>query len=99
MLLHTKQLSVISISLLFLILGCGTPDGKYNAIVTYYNPNTGTHSTYTLPVYVRDNRLMRIDFPKGGWLDTSNFEPSRLSWTGQTCINTDRNYQYCVDIK
>lgn len=99
MLHHTKQKVTISVSLLLLFLSCSTSEGEYNAIVTYYNPNTDTHSKYTLQVHVYENKLIRIDFPNGGWLDTTHFEPSRLSWTGQTCIYTDLKYQYCVDIK
>ena len=44
-------------------------DGTYDASVDYYNPKTGYSATYDLEVDVEDGEVVRINFPKGGWLD------------------------------
>src|SRR4051794_22101571 len=57
-------------------------DGSYCATVEYYNPNSGTESTYTLTVEVEDNEVTQINFPNGGWLDDSHFTPEELDDDG-----------------
>jgi hypothetical protein len=44
-------------------------DGSHSAIVDYYNPKTGYSATYDLDVDVENGEVVRINFPKGGWLD------------------------------
>lgn len=53
-------------------------DGTYCAEVEYYNPETGTESTYTLPVEVEDDMVVKLSFPNGGWLDDTHFEPEYI---------------------
>ena len=55
-------------------------DGSYSASVDYYNPKTGYSATYDLDVDVENGEVVRINFPKGGWLD-DDIHPSesRLS--------------------
>ena len=72
-------------------------DGKYCADVEYYNPNTGTSSTYTLNVEVEDNTLVTIYWPSGGWLDESHFEPQDIS-DGNCSFTSDVGYDYEVTI-
>ena len=44
-------------------------DGTYDASVDYYNPKTGYSATYDLEVDVEDGEVVKVNFPKGGWLD------------------------------
>lgn len=74
------------------------PDGEYCAEVTYYNPNTGTRSTYTLNVEVEGNELTQINWPNGGWLDDSHFSPEELDEDGNCSFTSDRGYEYEVKI-
>lgn len=72
-------------------------DGYYYAEVKYYNPKTETRSTYTLRVRVKENKLVTLYFPNGGWLDDGHFIPPDIS-TGRASFTTDRNYHYAVCI-
>lgn len=74
------------------------PDGKYSAEVNYYNPNTGTSSTYTLDVEVENNELTVIYWPNGGWLDDSHFTPQELDSYGSCSFTSDAGYDYEVQI-
>ena len=56
----------------------GFESGDYCAEVDYYNPNTGTSSTYTLNVEVEDNVLVTVHWPNGGWLDETHYLPADL---------------------
>ncbi|WP_076606491.1 hypothetical protein [Rufibacter radiotolerans] len=73
------------------------PDGTYCAEVDYYNPNTGTSSTYTLEVEVESNELTTIHWPSGGWLDDSHFSSTDIS-EGDASFTSDRGYEYTVKI-
>ena len=85
---------------IFLTISCSDnkySDGNYCAEVEYYNPRTGTRSTYTLPVKVEDNKLSVIYFPNGGWLDDSHFVPPVIK-NGKATFVSDRKYRYTVKI-
>lgn len=73
-------------------------DGTYCATVEYYNPNTGTHSTYELSVEVEDGELTVIHWPNGGWLDDSHFTPEELDEDGSVSFTSDQGYEYTVTI-
>jgi hypothetical protein len=73
-------------------------DGTYCADVEYYNPNTGTRSTYTLNVEVEDNQLTVIHWPNGGWIDDSDFSPEELDSDGSCSFTSDRGYEYTIQI-
>lgn len=73
-------------------------DGTYCAEVEYYNPNTGTRSTYTLNVDVENNELVLIHWPNGGWLDDSHFTPVELDDNGFCYFTSDKGYEYEVQI-
>lgn len=77
----------------------GYKTDTYCAEVEYYNPNTGTRSTYTLNVEVEDNELVKIHWPNGGWLDDSHFNPEELDSSGFCSFTSDRGYQYEIQIK
>jgi hypothetical protein len=76
----------------------GYADGTYCAEVTYYNPNTGTTSDYTLSVEVVDNMVIQINFENGGWMDNDHMTPEELDENGQCTIINERNYEYTVQI-
>jgi hypothetical protein len=75
------------------------PDDTYAATVDYYNPNTGTSSTYTLYVEVVDNIVTVIHFNNGGWLDETHIiSGGELNEDRSTEIETDKGYIYTVTI-
>ena len=75
----------------------GGYDGEYCAEVEYYNPNTGTQSTYTLNIYVEDDELIEIYWPNGGWLDQDHFWSTDIS-DGTCSFTSDNGYEYTVTI-
>jgi rubredoxin len=74
------------------------PDGTYCADIDYYNPDTGTRSTYTLNVEVESNEVTEIHWPNGGWLDDSHFSPEALDSNGSCSITTYDGKQYDIQI-
>lgn len=74
------------------------PDDTYCAEVEYYNPNTGTHSSYTLTVEVESNEVTKIYFPNGGWLDNDHFLTAELDEDGTVSFTSDKGYEYNVTI-
>lgn len=75
----------------------GYEDGAYCGQIDYYNPNTGTRSTYTLEVEIENNELTVIHWPNGGWLDDSHFTPIDIS-TGEASFTSDKEIEYTVRI-
>lgn len=73
-------------------------DGTYCADIEYYNPETGTSSTYTLNVEVENNELSVIQWPNGGWLDSSHFSPEELDSNGSCSFSTYDGKQYDIQI-
>lgn len=76
----------------------GYDDGRYCATVNYYNPGTGTQSTYTLEVEIESNELIKIYWPNGGWLDDSHFVPPDIS-DGSASFSSDAMVDYEVQIE
>ena len=74
------------------------PDGTYCADIDYYNPDTGTRSTYTLNVEVENNEVTVIYWPNGGWLDDSHFSPEELDSNGSCSFTSDKGYEYDIQI-
>ena len=73
-------------------------DGEYCAEIQYYNPNTGKHSTYTLPVEIENGELVKIQWENGGWLDESHFTAPDIS-DGTATFEDDREREYEVELK
>ena len=95
-----NKLFLFSLVISFLTISCSNnkyANGNYCAEVEYYNPRTGTHSTYTLPVEVENNKLTVIYFPNGGWLDDSHFVPPTIK-NGTAKFVSDRKYRYIVKL-
>lgn len=72
-------------------------NGTYCAEVEYYNPSTGTRSTYELDVEVENGYLVQIDWPNGGWLDETHFSSEDIS-SGECSFTSDRGYHYTVTL-
>lgn len=94
--------------MLFLLLSCKGnsnnnsqhytyADGEYTAEISYYNPKTRTQSEYTLNVEIEDDKLVKIYWSNGGWLDDSHFTPPDIS-TGEAFFKSDKGYQYRVRV-
>ncbi len=76
----------------------GFEEGKYCAKVDYYNPKTGTSNSYKLNVDVRDNKVVKIYFGNGGYLDSDHMTPKTLDENGKCKIYSDKNYEYSIEI-
>ncbi len=74
------------------------PDDSYCADVKYYNPNTGTHSSYRLIIEVKSNEVVSVNFPNGGWLDTDHFSGAELDEDGAAGFTSDEGYEYEIQI-
>ncbi|SEI96275.1 hypothetical protein SAMN04488018_1082 [Myroides marinus] len=75
----------------------GYSDGTYCAEVEYYNPRTGTSSTYELDVEVEDGNLVQINWPNGGWLDETHFTSEDIT-SGSCSFSSDRGVEYTVTL-
>jgi len=74
------------------------PDGTYCADIDYYNPDTGTRSTYTLNVEVESHEVTVIQWSNGGWLDSTHFNPEELDSSGYCSFTTFDGNQYNIQI-
>lgn len=72
-------------------------DGAYCSNVEYYNPDTGTSSSYTLNVDVEDNEVVAIRF-SSGWLDSSEFGSEELDEDGYCSIKLYDGRQFEIQI-
>lgn len=77
--------------------GTNYPDGFYCVEVDRYNPRTQKESAYTLTADIKDNKLVRLYFPNGGYMDYDDFEPCEIS-TGKTTFSDFNNIQFRVTI-
>lgn len=79
-------------------------DGTYDAIV-YHNPNTQYSATYTLEVDVEDGKVIKINFPKGGWLDDdvhpeeSRLYPEEIDEYGEATLQDENGRTFEVHIE
>lgn len=76
----------------------GIKSGVYCSKVEYYNPRTNKRSTYNLEVEVENNTLVKINWPNGGWLDESHFDPAYINADGKASFTSDAGCEYKVDI-
>jgi hypothetical protein len=75
----------------------GYTDGEYCAEIAYYNPKTEMNSTYTLVVEIEGNALTIIQWPNGGWLDSTHFTPPDIS-EGKATFTSDKGVEYHITI-
>ncbi|WP_343784662.1 hypothetical protein [Wandonia haliotis] len=109
----TKANFLLSLVILFLTVSCGSNsndyeeefidengyvDGTYCAEINYYNPNTGTRSSYNLNVEVESNEVTTIYWGNGGWLDEDHFYPEELDSDGYCSFTSDKGYEYEIQI-
>jgi hypothetical protein len=73
-------------------------DGSYCAEIDYYNPSTGTHSTYTLPIEADIGEVSQINFPNGGHLDRDHFTGAVLDDDGDAEFTSDKGCKFKVHI-
>lgn len=79
-------------------------DGSYDASVDYYNPKTGYSATYDLEVDVEDGEVVRINFPKGGWLDDdvhpseSRLSPAEIDEDGEATMEDENGRTFEIKI-
>jgi hypothetical protein len=78
--------------------GCEYDNGTHSATVDYYNSETGHSATYDLEVEVPDCEVIRISFPKGGWLDSDQITPTALDENGNATIIDDQDRTWEVHI-
>ena len=66
-------------------------DGKYNSTVKYYTSTNPTKSTYTLKVDIVDDRIIRIYFPNGGYIEvgSNNYTGGNLNFYTDQYGNLD----------
>ncbi len=76
----------------------GIEDGTHSATVDYYNPKTGTRSTYNLDVKVEDGQVTEIDFPNGGYLDGSRFYGGDIDNSGYGSVTDFDGRSYDIQI-
>lgn len=76
----------------------GIEDGTHIATVDYYNPKTGTRSTYILDVKVEDGRVTEIDFPNGGYIDESRFYGGDIDNSGYGSVEDIDGRSYDIQI-
>ncbi len=72
-------------------------DGYYCAKVHYYNPNTKDESNHHLTVQIENDKVVKLIFPKGGWLDEDHFDAPKLNRLGDATVIDDRKYKYSVN--
>ena len=77
---------------------CDQNDGLHDASVDYYNPKTGHTARYELKVHVKDCKVIRIDFPKGGWLDEDHIAPTPINKTNEAVLTDDKGRQWKVHL-
>ena len=53
-------------------------DGTYCAETSRYNPRTQKQSTYTQTVEVKNDEVVQLNWPNGGYSDSDDFEAKRI---------------------
>lgn len=92
-----KYISILLLSFLFITCSVSYPDGIYCVEVDRYNPRTQKESSYTLTAEVKDEKIIKLFFPNGGYMDYDDFEPSKIS-DGSTSFSDFNNVQFKVSI-
>ena len=96
-----KHLKLFLILSTFAFISCNTdeyPDDIYCAEVEYYNPETGTQSTYQLNIEIEERYLLKIFWPNGGWLDDDHFKDVYIDDSGYAKFTSDKGYEYTINI-
>ena len=92
-----KILSIVIFAILSLTVYSQHSDGTHCATVDRYNPRTYKQSSYRQTVSVKNNHVVRLDWPSGGHLDTDHFEPASIV-NRVASFSDDKGNQYKVKI-
>ncbi len=77
---------------------CKYKDSTYTATVNYHNSRTGHSSTYTLDVVVKNCKVVRINFPNGGWLDEDHMNPAIIEDNEIARVACEGGKTYVIDL-
>jgi hypothetical protein len=77
---------------------CNFKDNRYSATVDYNNPETNFSNTYSLDVEVEDCQVVKIYFPKGGWLDEDHISPADIDDDGNATVEGEDGKAYKIHI-
>jgi hypothetical protein len=78
---------------------CEFKDGTHAATVDYYNPQTGHIAKYELQVHVEDCKVIKLDFPNGGWLDESHIPATAINDNGDATLKDDKKRIWKVHLQ
>lgn len=78
--------------------GVNYNDGEFCATIEYNNAETRNSSTYTLNVHIQNGKLIQIDWPNGGWLDDTHYDPPDLDDDGTCSFSTYNGKDYEIQI-
>jgi hypothetical protein len=81
-----------------LIIYKDTKITSYCARVKYYNPNTGTRSKYYEKIEVQNEKLVKIYFGKGKYLDKHHFASDNTIHYNQVIVKSEEGCIYDVKI-
>ena len=77
---------------------CNFENGTHAATVEYYNPKTQHKAKYELKVNVKDCKVIRINFPNGGWLDEDHIPQTQIDRTNEAMLTDDKGRQWKVHL-
>lgn len=77
---------------------CNFKDDTYSATVDYNNSETNYSNTYTLEVEVKDCQVVKIYFPKGGWLDEDHISAADINEDGNARVEGEDGKTYEIHI-
>jgi hypothetical protein len=78
---------------------CNFKNDTYSATVDYNNPETNFSNTYTLEVEVEDCQIIKIYFPKGGWLDEDHISAADIDDGGNATVEGEDGKTYEIHIE
>ena len=77
---------------------CNFKDDTYSATIDYNNSETNYSNTYTLEVEVEDCQIVKIYFPKGGWLDEDHISAAEIDNDGNATVEGEDGKTYDIHI-
>lgn len=77
---------------------CDFENGIHAATADYFNPKTGHIAKYELEVRVKDCKVIRIDFPNGGWLDEGHIPQAPINKTKEAVLIDDKGRQWKIHL-
>ena len=98
------MLKILLLFTLIILTSCGyssVQDGEYCAEIEVHNWKTDKDSYYTLPVEVENNRIIKIHWSNGGWLDETHFSPDEAELDPRdntTLFEDDRERMFLIKV-